>query len=94
VNLSLDGRAEIVVLGDREANLAIAAAGHLLEHGIRFVAVDIAHPWIVEFNLANPGGLETIERLTGENLAPRVVAAVEKGVRVPEGGQSAFRARR
>ena len=53
---------------------AIAAARRLREHGIDYVAVDIAYPWIVEFNIANPGGLETIERLTGENLAPRVVA--------------------
>ncbi len=81
-NLALDGRAEIVTLGANEANLAIAAARHLIDQGIRFVAVDIAYPWIVEFNLANPGGLETIERLTGENLAPRVVAAIEEGVRV------------
>jgi len=94
VNLSLDGRAESVDLGDKERSLAVAAARHLLDHGIRFVAVDIAHPWIVEFNLANPGGLETIERLTGENLAPRVVTAIEKGVRALEGGQSTFQNRK
>ena len=76
VNLSLDGRAEVIELGADESKLALAAAKHLMEHGIRFAAVDIAYPWIVEFNLANPGGLETIERLTGENLASRVVAAI------------------
>jgi len=78
VNLALDGRAEIVALGAAEAALATAAAEHLITHGIRYVAIDIAYPWIVEFNLANPGGLETIERLTGENLAPRVVAALTR----------------
>lgn len=81
-NLSLDGRAEVVTLGAAEARLAAAAAKHLLEHGIGFVAVDIAFPWIIEFNLANPGGLETIQRLTGENLAPHVVTAIEKRVSV------------
>ena len=78
VNLSLDGRAEIVTLGTDESKLAIAAARHLIDHGIHFVAVDIAYPWIVEFNLANPGGLETIERLTGEDLAPNVVQAIAR----------------
>ena len=76
VNLSLDGRAETVSLGETKRSSQSLAARHLLEHGIRFVAVDIAHPWIVEFNLANPGGLETIERLTGDNLAPAVVEAI------------------
>ena len=76
VNLALDGHAETVSLAPDVSRLATLAAHHLLEHGIRFVAVDIAYPWIVEFNLANPGGLETIERLTGENLAPAVVEAI------------------
>jgi glutathione synthase len=76
VNLTLDGRAETVALSRDESALAIAVARQLLEHGVHFVAVDLAYPWIVEFNLANPGGLETIERLTGENLAPRIVAAI------------------
>ncbi len=79
VNLAQDGRAEVITLRNEEATLAIAAARHLREHGIHYVAVDIAYPWIVEFNIANPGGLETIERLTGENLAPRVVGAITKG---------------
>jgi glutathione synthase len=48
----------------------------LQAQGVGFVAVDLAYPWIVEFNLANPGGLATIERLTGEDLAPAVVAAL------------------
>ncbi len=78
-NLVLDGRAEAVTLRADEVTLATTAARHLLEHGIRFVAVDIAYPWIVEFNIANPGGLETIERVTGENLAPRVVKAIAGG---------------
>jgi glutathione synthase len=73
VNLALDGRAEIVALGAPARALAIAAATHLITHGVRFVAIDIAYPWIVEFNIANPGGLETIERLTGRNLAPDAV---------------------
>ena len=78
VNLTLGGHAETVVLSRDETTLAIAAARQLLDHGVRFVAVDLAYPWIVEFNLANPGGLETIERLTGENLASHVVAALSR----------------
>ena len=78
VNLALDGRAETVVLSSAETALATAVARQLIDHGVHFVAVDLAYPWVVEFNLANPGGLETIERLIGENLAPRVVTAIAR----------------
>lgn len=78
VNLAGDGRALAVTVSPAELELATRAARSLLAHGVRFVAIDIAYPWIIEFNIANPGGLETIERLSGENLAPRVVAAIAK----------------
>lgn len=79
-NLAGDGSAEITTLSADEAALARAVAAQLHEHGVNFVAVDLAYPWIVEFNLANPGGLETIERLTGKDLAPDVVAALVRWV--------------
>jgi len=78
VNLALDGSAEAITLTASEGALATEAAAHLMAHGVRYAAIDIAYPWIVEFNIANPGGLETIERLTGENLAPRVVSALTR----------------
>jgi glutathione synthase len=76
VNLSASGRAAAVTVSPAELDLATRAAGSLLAHGVCFVAIDLAYPWIIEFNIANPGGLETIERLTGEDLAPRVVSAI------------------
>lgn len=81
VNLSGNGRAAAVTVSPAELELATRAARSLLSHGVRFVAIDIAYPWIIEFNIANPGGLETIERLSGENLAPRVVAAISRTCR-------------
>ena len=38
-------------------------------------AIDIAGRYVIEYNIANPGGMETIERLTGRNPALDVVAA-------------------
>jgi glutathione synthase len=75
-NLAGDGTAETTELSADESALARAVAAQLQAHGVGFVAVDLAYPWIVEFNLANPGGLGTIERLTGKDLAPAVVAAL------------------
>jgi glutathione synthase len=78
-NLSGDGRALPVEPSAAELELARAVAQRLIGHGIRFVAVDLAYPWIIEFNVANPGGLGTIERITGVDLAPRVVATLGRG---------------
>ncbi len=82
VNLSGDGRAEVAHPSGPELELARMAAETLSGQGIGYAAIDIAYPWIIEFNVANPGGLETLERLTGEDLAPRVVAplAMRPGV--------------
>src|SRR5262249_39100243 len=80
VNLSGHGSARPATPSAAELDLARAVARHVHDRGIRFVAVDLAYPWIIEFNVANPGGLGTIERLTGVDLAPAVVAVLTRGI--------------
>ena len=41
--------------------------------GANYVGIDMVYPWIIEFNVVNPGGLMTIEELTGEDLAPKIL---------------------
>jgi len=79
-NLSAGGDAALHDLSPNERTLAQRCARWLAERGVHWAAVDLAFPWIVEFNIANPGGLETIERLTGVDHAPDVVAAVERAL--------------
>jgi glutathione synthase len=76
VNLAASGRAEAATPSPNEIALAQRVARHLQCQGIDFLAVDLAYPWIVELNVANPGGFATIESLTGEDLAPAAVAAL------------------
>jgi glutathione synthase len=78
VNLAGDGAAQTTRLTRDEADLALRAAAVLAAEGVRFAAVDMAWPWLIEFNIVNPGGLGTIERLTGVDIGPRVVAALER----------------
>lgn len=59
-----------------ELALAQNLATRLLRQGVGFAAIDMAWPYVLEANLANPGWLETYERLTGEDLAPAVVHAL------------------
>ena len=59
-----------------ELALARKLAGRLLHQGVGFAAIDMAWPYVLEINLANPGWLETYERLTGEDLSHAVVDAL------------------
>ncbi len=51
-------------------------ASHLFSLGIRYAAIDVAHPYLLDVNLANPGWLSTYKQLTGEDLSSTVVAAL------------------
>jgi glutathione synthase len=79
-NLAADAEARQTILTVEEHELAQRCAAWLAEQGVGFAAVDVAYPWIVEFNVANPGGLETIERLSGRDVSPAVVVAVAGGL--------------
>jgi glutathione synthase len=75
-NLSGDGHAAATSLTSEEMRLARQVAESLADNNVRYAAVDVAWPWVIEYNIVNPGGLATMERLTGEDLSPRVVAAL------------------
>ncbi len=74
-NLSANARAVCHTLTASEQQIAHRVAEFLRDRGVRFAAIDIAGPYVIEYNIANPGGMETIERLTGTNPAGDVVAA-------------------
>jgi glutathione synthase len=45
----------------------------LLTHGVEFAGMDLAYPWVIEFNVINPGGLHTIAQLTGLDLSSTII---------------------
>lgn len=45
----------------------------LLAHGAEFVGIDLVFPWVLEFNVINPGGLLTILELTGKDLTGAII---------------------
>jgi glutathione synthase/RimK-type ligase-like ATP-grasp enzyme len=75
-NLAAGASAAICEPTPRERELVATIARRLAADGIGFAAIDVAGDWLIEVNVANPGGLETIERLTGTNHAPAVAAAL------------------
>ena len=77
-NLATGATAAPCVLSAGERTLAQTVATQLNAAGVGFAALDIAHPHLIETNIANPGGLGTIEALGEGNLAPRVAKAIIK----------------
>ncbi len=75
-NLAAGAKALPHALSAGERSLAQTVASQLRSAGVGFAAVDIAPPHLIEVNVANPGGLATIETLSGENLAPSAVQAI------------------
>lgn len=78
-NLAADAHAERKSLAPDERALAQRCADWLATEGVAFAAIDLAGRWIVEFNIANPGGLGTLERLEGVDFASTVVGAIARG---------------
>lgn len=77
-NLSRGAVAEACDLTPAERALCTELAGKLLERGAIYSGIDLVYPHLIEVNVINPGGLTTIENLTGENLAPRVAGEVTR----------------
>ncbi len=75
-NLARGGKPECHELTKSELRLAKEIARRLADTGIGFAAVDLAEPYLIEINIANPGGLQTLESLTGFDPAPRTVEAI------------------
>lgn len=75
-NLSLDGQPAPAALTESERQLVDRIRTELVQEGIGFAAIDIAWPYLMEVNLANPGGLATLEEVYGADFAPAVVQAL------------------
>ena len=49
---------------------------YLVKEGVHFSGIDLAWPWLIEINVVNPGGLDTIENITGRDHTNEVLEAV------------------
>lgn len=72
-NLMQGGDAEACDLSGEETAYCQRVGEFLMSKGAEFVGMDLVYPWVIELNVVCPGGLATIESLTGEILAPEIV---------------------
>lgn len=75
-NLHQGGEALSCELMPDERKACETLAKYLLDKGVYFAGLDMAWPWLIEWNVVSPGGIATIDRLGGGNLAPQVVKNV------------------
>ena len=76
-NLAQQGEAQITVLGNAQSTLVERIAADLLTQNIGFAAVDTVGDTLMEVNIANPGGLGTLNRLYHRDFGPDLVHAIE-----------------
>lgn len=77
-NLATGAVARRTALDPDETDLVRRVIAHLRSRGARFAGIDLAAPYVLEANVANPGGLGTLEQLTGVDPAPTVVDALTR----------------
>lgn len=66
-NISQGGKLTSAELNNEETEMCELIGEALLEKGIRFVGIDISFPYLLEFNIVNPGGLYDCYLSSGKN---------------------------
>ena len=75
-NLSQRSEAAAATLPNDHASILARTVDTLNPHSIRFAAVDTCGGHLMEVNVANPGGMATLDQLYGGNSAERVVDSI------------------
>ncbi|MGY3473484.1 RimK family alpha-L-glutamate ligase [Bradyrhizobium ottawaense] len=75
-NIAQGARPIPVDLNSDEISLAELIGRKLMAHGINYVGLDMAYPYILEFNLVNPGGLYDAKLASGIDHSDEVTKLV------------------
>lgn len=75
-NITAGAITEPCDLSKAEHDYCTELAQQVLSKGAWFAGVDLVFPWLIEVNVINPGGITTIDKLTGCDLSAKVVEAV------------------
>ncbi len=60
-------------LSPEEASYCEGIGEFLIQHGAQFVGMDLVYPYVVEFNVVNPGGILTLDELGGTDITSAVI---------------------
>lgn len=74
-NLAAGGEASAAQLSDRQGEVVAQISRELIAMRVGFAAIDLIDETLVEVNIANPGGLATLDALGDTDAARRVAHA-------------------
>lgn len=75
-NITQGGKPISVDLHSDEIGLAELIGEKLMAHGINFIGIDMAYPYIVELNMAYPGGIYDAQVASGVDRSDQVVELI------------------
>lgn len=75
-NISAGAQVELCDLNDTETRYCEQIGEFLREQGAEFVGLDLAYPWVIEFNVINPGGIQTIMGLGGFDVSAKIISEI------------------
>lgn len=75
-NLAQGAVAGTCELTPQEQLLCQKVGRHLEQQGTGYIAMDMIYPYVIELNVINPGGLGTLETLTGHDFSAEVVSCI------------------
>ncbi|MCK1332498.1 RimK family alpha-L-glutamate ligase [Bradyrhizobium sp. CW9] len=75
-NIVQGGKAIPVDMHPGEIELSESVGQKLMAHGINFAGIDMAYPYILELNLANPGGLYDAQLASGVDRSDQVAELI------------------
>jgi glutathione synthase len=64
---------EMCEISPEEEELSASIAKTLARQGVRFAAIDMVYPYILEINILNPGGAQPILEISGKDVSDRGV---------------------
>lgn len=82
-NIAQGGKAISVDLDPNEIRLAELIGKRLMTHGINFVGIDMAYPYILELNLVNPGGLYDAQLASGVDCSEQAAELIISHFQTP-----------
>jgi glutathione synthase len=77
-NTSAGAETARATVDDRILRIADAVRPRLMRDGMFFVGLDVIGDHLVEVNVFSPGGLGSVEKVTGVDFVPLVLDAVER----------------
>ncbi len=77
-NMHVGGRAEKIVLTERDREICARIGPTLKDQGLIFVGIDVIGDVMTEINVTSPTGIQEIERFDGTNIAALIWDAITR----------------